>query len=93
MSAWPHTGIPDAGPLSERDLNRACMFKTPVVLTKAMTEGADSVADWAQPPAPAEACTELGANVEHVLIVSRRKWFIALTSCGVALLVAGLCYV
>lgn len=63
MSAWPHQDLPGAGTLDEHELDAACWRKRPVVLTREQIDGADSMADWAQ-PAPAEACSELLADAD-----------------------------
>lgn len=59
---WPFEDLPGVGLLAESDLDSACARKKPVVLTRDQVEGADSVAEWAQPPMPAEAATEIGAE-------------------------------
>lgn len=63
MTPWPYdSDLHGAGLLAECELDAACSRKAPVMLTREQVEGADSVAEWAQPPAPAEACTEIGAD-------------------------------
>lgn len=59
---WPFEDLPGGGLLDECELDSACARKVPVVLTRDQTEGMDDMGEYAQPPMPAEACSEIGAE-------------------------------
>lgn len=92
MNLWPYdSDLMPAGPLGEHELDAACWRKRQVALTRDQTDGADSMADWAQ-PMPAEAATELGAEPPRVVDTLRRQRAItAVLFVALGAVVCGVC--